>query len=63
MAILNKLPIYLPVVWLAYYSSKRRGEAQRLKQEYAHKESLAKSYMGYKDQLEELDDENGEMQI
>lgn len=49
-----KLPFYGPAVWLAYYATKRRSECQRLQQEYAHKEALAKSYDSYKKQIEEL---------
>lgn len=49
-----KLPFYGPAVWLAYYASKRRSEYQRLQQEYAHKEALAKSYDSYKKQIDEL---------
>ena len=58
----NKLPFYAPILWLAYYASKRRSEYQRLQQEYAHKEALAKSYDSYKRQIEELDVEDMEMQ-
>ncbi|WP_127957645.1 hypothetical protein [Serratia microhaemolytica] len=50
-----KLPLFGAVVWLALYALRRRSEAQRLQQEYAHKEALAKSYHSYKQQLEELD--------
>lgn len=49
-----KAPIYLPLLWLAYYASKRRSECQRLQQEYAHKEALAKSYDSYRKQIENL---------
>jgi hypothetical protein len=49
-----KAPIYLPLLWLAYYASKRRSECQRLQQEYAHKEALAKSYNSYRKQIEDL---------
>lgn len=51
-----KLPIILPVLWLALFASKRRNEAQRLQQEYAHKEALAKSYQSFKDQIDNLKD-------
>lgn len=57
-----KIPFYAPILWLAFYASKRRSEYQRLQQEYAHKEALAKSYDSYKKQLEELDNEDLEMQ-
>lgn len=47
----------LPALWLVFFVSKRRNEAQRLEQEYAHKESLAKSYDSYKQQIEKLQQE------
>lgn len=59
--IFYKLPIYAPMLWLAFYASKRRSEYQRLQQEYAHKEALAKSYHSYKQQIEALSAEDGEM--
>lgn len=57
----NKLPFYAPAVWLAYYASKRRSEAQRLQQEYAHKEALAMSFDSYKKQVGELQVKNDEL--
>lgn len=57
-----KIPFYAPVLWLAFYATKRRSEYQRLQQEYAHKEALAKSYNSYKKQIEQLDDEDVAMQ-
>ncbi|ATB70836.1 hypothetical protein SJPD1_2747 [Sulfurospirillum diekertiae] len=56
--IFHSLPIIAPLIWLALYASKRRSENQRLEQEYAHKEALAKSYSSYKQQIEELDQED-----
>lgn len=53
-----KIPLYAPVLWLAIFASKRRSESQRLQQEYAHKEALAKSYHSYKLQIEELNSED-----
>ncbi len=62
MAILDsliyKLPFVLPAFWLVIFVSRRRNEAQRLAQEYAHKEALAKSYDSYKQQIEKLSEEN-----
>ncbi|OQS56374.1 hypothetical protein ASU4_11560, partial [Actinobacillus suis] len=62
MAILDsliyKLPFVLPALWLVLFVSRRRNEAQRLAQEYAHKEALAKSYDSYKQQIEKLSEEN-----
>lgn len=55
--LIYKLPFILPALWLVMFVSKRRSEAQRLEQEYAHKEALAKSYESYKKQIEKLNEE------
>ncbi len=57
-SLIYKLPFYGPVFWLAYYASKRRSEFQRLEQEYAHKEALAKSYDSYRQQILQLGSED-----
>ncbi|OOF29802.1 hypothetical protein [Salinivibrio proteolyticus] len=59
---LKKIPFVLPFLWLTVFASKRRSEQQRLRQEYAHKEALAKSYDSYKQQIEALDGENQQLQ-
>ena len=61
-SVVNKIPFYVPILWLAFYASKRRSEYQRLQQEYAHKEALAKSYDNYKKQIEDLDEKDLVMQ-
>lgn len=60
--LVSKLPFYAPLLWLALYATKRRSENQRLQQEYAHKEALAKSYKSYKEQIIALGDEDSSMQ-
>lgn len=57
-SLLFKLPLYAPLIWLAIFASKRRSENQRLQQEYAHKEAVAKSYIGYKNQIDELGEDD-----
>jgi len=49
--VLQRLPFIAPLVWLALFASKRRSESHRLEQEYAHKESTAKSYHSFKQQI------------
>jgi cell division protein FtsB len=49
-----KLPFILPLVWLAVFASMRRSQYERLQQEYAHKEALAKSYDSYRQQIDQL---------
>lgn len=53
-----KLPFLLPLLWLAIFATKRRSEASRLQQEYAHKEAIAKSYQSFKQQIEALNKED-----
>lgn len=61
-ALMFKAPFILPAVWLAIFSSTRRSQYERLQQEYAHKEALAKSYEGYKKQILDLKGESEELQ-
>lgn len=49
-----KIPFIIPALWLVIFISRRRSEAERLSQEYVHKEVLAKSYDSYKQQIEKL---------
>lgn len=60
-ALMFKVPFVAPVVWLALFSSTRRSQYERLQQEYAHKEALAKSYDSYKKQLQELKDDSDDL--
>lgn len=57
------LPIIAPLIWLGMIAGKRRNESNRLKQEYAHKEAVAKTYMNYKKQIEELDEEGKDLML
>lgn len=56
--LLFKLPIVIPVLWATLTVSKRRSEMHRLAEEYAHKEALAQSYEGFKQQIAEMDKDN-----
>lgn len=59
--ILHRLPVVVPVLWLAIFASKRRSECARLKQEYAHKEAIAKSYENFKEQISALNEADPEL--
>lgn len=49
---------------LQYFArSNRRKEAARLYQEYAHKVAVTSSYASYKDQIQNLNEENQELLI
>ncbi|WP_314979219.1 hypothetical protein [Campylobacter rectus] len=57
----SKITMALPFIWLAIFCSNRRKEAMRLEQEYAHKVAVASSYGSYKEQIENLNEENQEL--
>jgi hypothetical protein len=50
------LPIYIPVLWLAYSANKKRNLSKRLIEEYTHKEVLSKTYEGLSAQINNIED-------
>lgn len=51
---LATLPIYLPLLWLAYSTSKKANLSKRLIEEYTHKSVLGKTFSGLSNQIETL---------
>lgn len=51
------LPMYIPIAWLAYSSSKKLNLSKRLVEEYTHKEVLSKTFEGLSSQIESISDE------
>jgi len=49
------LPLYVPVLWVAYSASKKINLSKRLVEEYTHKEVLSKTFEGLSRQIEEID--------
>ena len=56
--IMARLPFFAVSIWLATFIGKRLNQNMRLMQEYSFKEALAKSYEGYKKEIEKLADED-----
>jgi len=54
--VLSILPLYIPVIWLAYSSSKKMNLSKRLVEEYTHKEVLSKTFEGLSKQIENIED-------
>ncbi len=50
------LPLYIPVLWLAYSSNKKMNLSKRLVEEYSHKEVLSKTFEGLSKQIENITD-------
>lgn len=48
------LPLYFPVLWLAYSSNKKLNLSKRLIEEYTHKAVLGKTFSGLSNQIETL---------
>lgn len=51
-----RLPIFVGATWLAIYAGRQQSQSGRLRQEYAHKETMARSLEGYKREIESLPD-------
>ncbi|MFZ5560738.1 MAG: hypothetical protein ACOY41_04295 [Pseudomonadota bacterium] len=52
--LLPMLPLYLPVLWLAYSANKKINLSKRLIEEYIHKSSLGKTFAGLSQQIESM---------
>lgn len=59
ISLLKDLPFFIPTIWLAVFASKQQSQYKRLQQEYAFKETNAKSFHGHKRQIEELAKQGG----
>ncbi len=51
------LPLYIPIIWLAYSSNKKLNLSKRLIEEYTHKEVLSKTFDGLSKQIQNIEDE------
>lgn len=59
ISLLKDLPFFIPTIWLAAFASKQQSQYKRLQQEYAFKETNAKSFHGHKEQIERLMKDSG----
>ena len=60
---LKRLPLFGPLIWLALFSSKQQSQSKRLREEYAHKETITKIYVGHKRQIEKLNDSEAKEEL
>ncbi|OGU07695.1 MAG: hypothetical protein A2075_22135 [Geobacteraceae bacterium GWC2_58_44] len=54
--VLAILPLYVPVLWVAYSTSKKINLSKRLVEEYTHKEVLSKTFEGLSTQISTISD-------
>ncbi|TDW52693.1 hypothetical protein EV144_1011384 [Flavobacterium sp. 270] len=55
--VLAIIPLYIPVLWIAYSANKKLNLSKRLIEEYTHKEVLSKTFEGLSHQINSIDDE------
>lgn len=55
-AVLSILPLYIPVLWLAYSFNRKMNLSKRLIEEYTHKEVLSKTFEGLSTQIQNIKD-------
>lgn len=54
--VLAILPIYIPVMWVAYSANRKMNLSKRLIEEYAHKEVLSRTFEGLSKQINDIED-------
>ncbi|NVM64494.1 DNA repair exonuclease SbcCD ATPase subunit [Mucilaginibacter sp. SG538B] len=52
--VLSILPLYIPVLWVAYSSNRKMNLSKRLSEEYSHKEVLSKTFEGLSTQINNI---------
>jgi len=55
--VLSILPLYIPVLWIAYSANRKMNLSKRLSEEYSHKEVLSKTFEGLSTQINSITDE------
>ncbi|MFA6122115.1 MAG: hypothetical protein WCT35_09280 [Sideroxydans sp.] len=54
--VLSIMPLYIPVLWLAYSFNRKMNLSKRLIEEYTHKEVLSKTFEGLSTQIQNIKD-------
>lgn len=54
--VLSILPLYIPVLWVAYSANRKMNLSKRLIEEYTHKEVLSKTFEGLAKQIQDIED-------
>lgn len=59
LQLISHVHIYGPGIWLVIIALRKLNQFNRLQQEYAHKETLANTYVGFSREVEKLPDTEG----
>lgn len=57
--LLAMIPLYFPILWLAYSTNKKSNLSKRIIEEYTHKSVLGRTYEGLSNQIESISDKEG----
>jgi hypothetical protein len=55
LSLLHRLPFALPLVWLAFHAAHKAALAQRLEEDYSFKETVSRSFEGYRREMGDLE--------
>ena len=55
-----RLPIVLPIIWLAIYAGRNYMMSLRMEEDYAYKEAISTAFEGYKREMEKIGAAEGE---
>ncbi len=53
--IINRILFTIPLIWTGWYAGTRHTQTLRAEEHYAHKEVMSKSFIGYLNQMNDLD--------
>lgn len=56
--VLAIIPLYIPVMWVAYSANRKMNLSKRLIEEYSHKEALSKTFEGLSKQINDISDQS-----
>ncbi|MBI3584770.1 MAG: hypothetical protein HY096_12615 [Nitrospinae bacterium] len=60
---LQRAPLSFPLIWLGWFFGRNYGHIVRLEEDYAFKESISRSFEGYKKQMQEVSPEGSLPQL
>lgn len=58
--VVNRLPVVVPLVWLAIYAGHHYSMALRMEEDYAFKEAVSRAFEGYKREMRDIEAQDGE---
>lgn len=57
--LITMLPLYFPILWLAYSTNKKSNLSKRIIEEYTHKSVLGRTYEGLSNQINSMPNSDG----